>query len=108
MSRASLVEIYISSLPVVEVAVVSDGRRCRITEGEPAPGEKIKRQFYFKSLHAELVLATIDMEGLSDQQPGAVAALIEQAAETSGRRSRRRTNSGKRRGAAGRGDHRAG
>jgi len=84
VSRASLVEAYIAALPLTAVAIVSDGRRCRITEGEPAPGEKIKRQFYFKPSHAELVLMTIDKEGLSGKPAAAVAGAIEQAAATLG------------------------
>jgi hypothetical protein len=71
MSHASLIETYISALNLTSVAIVSDGRQCRITEGEPAPGEKIKRQFYFRATHADLVLMTIDKEGLSDQPPAA-------------------------------------
>jgi hypothetical protein len=84
VSRASLVETYIAGLNLTAVAIVSDGRRCRITEGEPPPGETIKRQFYFKSSHAELILATIDQEGVTDQAPAALAAQIEQAAATLG------------------------
>jgi hypothetical protein len=86
VSRASLVETYISALNLTAVAVVSDGRRCRITEGEPAPGEKIKHRFYFKSSHAELVLVTIDVEGLSGKPLAAVAGAIERAAANSARR----------------------
>src|ERR1700726_5355472 len=37
MSRESLVQAYISGLQLTAIAVVADGRRCRITEGEPAP-----------------------------------------------------------------------
>lgn len=81
LSRALLIEVYISGLQLTAVAIVSsaDGRRCRIeTGGEIAPGEKIKWQFYFKPSHTELM--TIDKEGLSGKPAGAVAALIEQAA----------------------------
>jgi hypothetical protein len=65
LSRASLVETYISALNLTVVTVVSSGRQCRITDGEPAPGEKIKHQYFFRSSHAELVLMTIGKEGRS-------------------------------------------
>jgi hypothetical protein len=82
MSHASLIDTYIAALNLTEVTIVAspDGRRCRIdTGGEIALArcEKIVRQFYFKKSHAELVLATIDKEGATDQAPAAVAALIE-------------------------------
>jgi hypothetical protein len=80
MSRADLIQTYIEALNLTAIAVVSDGRRGRITEGEPAEGEKIKRQFYFKSSHAELVLMMIDLEGLSGKPPAALVGAIEQAA----------------------------
>jgi hypothetical protein len=80
MSRASLIEAYISGLNLTAVAIISDGRRCRITDGEPAPGEKIKHQFYFRPTHADLVLMTTGKEGLSGKQPAALAASIERAA----------------------------
>jgi hypothetical protein len=80
LSRASLIDVYISGLNLATVAIVSSGRRCRITEGEPAPGETVKHRFYFKPSHAELLLATIDLEGVTDQAPAAVAALIERTA----------------------------
>ena len=80
MSRADLIQTYIEALNLTAITVVSDGRRCRITEGEPAPGEKIKRQFYFKSSHTELVLMMIDLEGLSGKPPAALVGAIEQAA----------------------------
>ena len=84
MSRASLVETYIAALPLTAVTIVSSGRRCRITEGEPAEGEKIKHRFYFKPSRAELVLMTIGQEGLSGKPPAALAALIERTAATFG------------------------
>jgi hypothetical protein len=80
VSRASLIEAYISGLNLTAVAVVSDGRRCRIRTGEPGPGEKIKRQFYFKPSHADLLLLTIGLDGWTDQALAALAALIERAA----------------------------
>jgi hypothetical protein len=80
LSRASLVDVYIAALNLTAVAIVSDGRRCRITDGEPAPDEKIKHRYFFKASHAELLLATIDQQGLSAKPPAAVAALIEQVA----------------------------
>jgi hypothetical protein len=48
MSRESLVQAYINALPFTAVAIVADGRRCRIRTGEPAEGEKIKHRFYFR------------------------------------------------------------
>jgi hypothetical protein len=53
-----------------------------------APGETIESRLYFKPSHAELVLSTIDLEGWTDHQPAAVAALIERAAaQASARRT---------------------
>jgi hypothetical protein len=49
-----------------------------------APGETIESRLYFKPSHAELVLSTIDLEGWTDHQPAAVAALIERAAASLG------------------------
>jgi len=49
VSRASLIDVYISGLNLTAVAVVSgaDGRRCRIETGdEIAPGETVKHRFY--------------------------------------------------------------
>jgi hypothetical protein len=80
MSHASLIDTYIDWLNLTAVTVVGDGRRCRITEGEPAEGEKIKHQYFFKPSHAELVLVMIDVEGLSGKPLAAVAGAIEQAA----------------------------
>jgi len=75
VSRASLVEAYISALPFAAVAIVSDGLRCRIEiGGTSAPA------FYFKPSHLELVLASIDQESLAGKPPAAVASAIEQAA----------------------------
>lgn len=84
MSRASLVETYIAALNLTAVAIVSDGWRCRIHTGELAPSETIKHRFYFKPSHAELVLATIDLDGLSGKPPAALATLIERAAANLG------------------------
>jgi hypothetical protein len=72
LSRAALIDVYISGLNLTEVAVVSDGRRCRIHTGEPAPGEKIAARFYFRPTHADLLLMTIGQEGLSGKQPAAL------------------------------------
>jgi hypothetical protein len=38
VSRADLVNVYISGLELTAVAIVGAGRRCRIITGEPAPG----------------------------------------------------------------------
>jgi hypothetical protein len=80
LSRALLIEAYISGLALTAVTVVSDGRRCRITDREPAPGEKIKHRYFFKTSHVELLLMTIDLQGWTDQQPTALAALVERTA----------------------------
>jgi hypothetical protein len=75
VSRASLIEAYISGLQLSQVTIVAspDGRRCRICTGEPAEGETVKHRYYFKPTHAELVLMTIGKEGLSGR-PAAVLA----------------------------------
>jgi hypothetical protein len=89
MSHSSLVETYISGLNLTSITVVAspDGRCCRIEMGGEialARCEKIARQFYFRATHAELVLATIDREGATDQAPAAVAAQIERTATALG------------------------
>jgi hypothetical protein len=87
LSRGLLVEAYTAALPLAAVAIVSsaDSKRCRImTGGEPGPGEAIERRLYFKPSHAELVLTTISLDGWTDQQPAAVAALVERTATTLG------------------------
>ncbi|HXB80462.1 MAG TPA: hypothetical protein VNX23_24160 [Bradyrhizobium sp.] len=83
MPRAQLVETYISSLPLVEVAIVGAGLQCMIragSHGEIAPGEIVQHRYFFKSSHAELVLLTIGPEGLSGKPAATLAASIEQAA----------------------------
>jgi hypothetical protein len=83
VSRESLVQAYISGLNLAEVAIVGAGRRCRIHtdgDGDLAPGEPIQRRYFFKPSHAELLLATIDKEGLSGKPPAVMAGAIEQAA----------------------------
>jgi hypothetical protein len=81
VSRASLIEAYVSALPFAAVAVVQTAGGCRVAVGgEIAPGETIAARFYFKPSHAELVLMTIGKEGLADKPPAAVAALIERTA----------------------------
>jgi hypothetical protein len=84
MSRASLIEAYISGLNLTEVAVVGAGRRCRISNRplgvDLTPGEPIAHRYYFKPLHAELVLSTIDQDSMSGQPAGVLADAIEKAA----------------------------
>jgi hypothetical protein len=87
MSRAALIDVYISGLNLATVAVVSDGRRCRVAvfgsaedTGEPEPGETVRHRFYFKPSRADLVLMTIGKEGVTGKPPAALAALIERAA----------------------------
>jgi hypothetical protein len=80
VSRAALVDVYISGLNLAEIAIVGAGKRCRIITGEPAPREPVAYRYFFKPSHADLVLMTIDKEGLRGKPPAAVASLIEQAA----------------------------
>ncbi len=83
MSRAALIDVYISGLNLTEVAIVGAGKRCRIHidgDGEIAPGEPVACRYYFKASHAELVLMTIGKEGVTDQAPAALAEAIERTA----------------------------
>jgi hypothetical protein len=86
VSRAALIDVYISGLNLVEVAIVGAGRQCRIhTDGKIAPGEPVAHRYHFKASHAELVLATIGHEGCTDQLAAApLAALVERTAATLG------------------------
>jgi hypothetical protein len=87
LSRASLIDAYISGLALAEVAIVGAGRQCRIHTGEPAPGEIIQHRYFFKSSsHVDLLLATIGQDGMSGQPAAALAALIEQTAAMLGAR----------------------
>jgi len=81
LSRASLVEVYIAALPVVEIAIVGAGRQCRITpSGDFVPGEPVARRYYFKASHAELVLVTIGQDSMSGRPAATLADAIERAA----------------------------
>jgi hypothetical protein len=80
LSRAALIDVYISGLELAEVVVVANGRQCRIITGEPAAGEKIKARYYFKPSHAELTLLTLGAEGLAGKHPAALADAIERTA----------------------------
>ena len=85
MSRAQLVETYISALNLTEVAVVGAGKQARIVTGEPPDGEVIQLRLYFKPSHAELVLAAIGRDGgLSNKPAALLVASIKQAAATLG------------------------
>jgi hypothetical protein len=87
LSRASLIEAYITALPFTAVAVVQTaGGGCRVAVGgEPAPGEKIKHQFFFKPLHIELLLSAAGLDDAPiNQAPDAIAALLEKAARRMG------------------------
>ena len=87
MSRA-LVDAYLAALPLTAVAIVAsaDRRRSRIlVDGEPGPGETVERVLYLKPSHAELVLATFDLDGWADERPAALAARIAAAATQPGR-----------------------
>jgi hypothetical protein len=74
LSRASLIDAYVSALPFVQLAIVAvPSGRCRIeTGGTSAPA------FYFKASHLDLLLGAAGLpEGRTvDQSPAAVAALI--------------------------------
>jgi hypothetical protein len=84
MCHADLVDAYLAALPLTLVAVIGAGRCARIETGEPAAGELIQHQYYFKPSHAELVLATIGRDGMTDKPAPALAASIKQAAATLG------------------------
>jgi hypothetical protein len=86
LSRASLIDAYVSALPFAPVAVVVIPGGCRVAVGgEPAAGETIKHQFYFRPLHIELVLGAAALsDGLIKLPADAVAARIELAAATLG------------------------
>ena len=78
MSRETLVETYIMSLPFVPVAIVAvpgGGSRIEIG-GTSAP------TLYFKQSHLELVLGAAGLGRPIDQRPDAVAALIERTARS--------------------------
>jgi hypothetical protein len=86
MARADLIQTYIDSLQLTEVAIFGAGRQCRIHtdgDGDLAPGEPIACRYFFRPSHAELVLATIGQDDMSGR-PAALAASIEQAAATLG------------------------
>jgi hypothetical protein len=84
MCRADLVDAYLSALPLTSVAVIGAGKQVRITTDEPAAGELIQHQWYFKPSHAELVLLTIGKEGMSGKPAPALVASIKQTATTLG------------------------
>jgi hypothetical protein len=69
---------------LIAVTVAGAGKRCRIITGEPSPDEPIQHRYFFKPSHAELVLATIDQEGLSGKPGAALAATIERTAAALG------------------------
>jgi len=80
VSRASLIETYISALPFAPVAIVAAGGGCRIEVGGTS-----KPAFYFKLTHIELVLGAAGLScGPVDQPPDAVAARLEKAARAMG------------------------
>ena len=77
VSRASLIDVYISSLPFTAVAIVAiPGGGCRIeVGGTSAP------TFYFKQSHLDLLLGAAGLgDGPIDAAPDAVAARLEKAA----------------------------
>jgi hypothetical protein len=80
MSRADLIETYISVLNLTSVAIVGAGRQCRIHTGEIPPGEPIAARYLFKPSHAELLLATIGKDGLAGQPAAALVDAIERTA----------------------------
>jgi hypothetical protein len=83
VSRAALIDAYVSALPFTPVAVVAiPGGGCRVeTAAQCAPGETIAKQYYFKPSHIELVLGAAGLaDGPIRQPPAVVAALIERTA----------------------------
>jgi hypothetical protein len=70
MSHADLIQTYIAALNLTAVTVIGDGRQCRIHTGEIPPGERVKAQFFFRPTHAELVLMTVNKEGLAGKAAG--------------------------------------
>jgi hypothetical protein len=84
MCRADLVDAYLSAMKLTSIAVIGAGKQARIETGEPPPGELIQAQFYFRPSHAELVLATIGRDGMTDKPAPALVASIKQAAATLG------------------------
>ena len=86
MSRADLIQTYISALNLTSVAIVGAGRQCRIQTGEIPPGEPVAHRFYFKPSHVELLLATIGQDGMSGRPAGALVDAIERTAARLGAR----------------------
>jgi hypothetical protein len=84
MSRADLIQTYLSALNLTSVAIVGAGRLARITTDEPEPGETIQHRFYFKPSAADLVLLTIGRDGMSGKPAAVLAAQIKQTAATLG------------------------
>jgi hypothetical protein len=83
MARADLIQTYIDSLQLTEVAIVGAGRTCRIHtngDGEIAPGEPVAARFYFKPSHAELVLMTIGKEDVTGKPASSLVDAIERTA----------------------------
>jgi hypothetical protein len=85
VSRADLVDAYISGLNLTEIAIVGAGKQCRLhTGGDLVPGEPVAHRYLFKSSHVDLLLATIGQDGLSGQPAAALAELVVQAAASIG------------------------
>jgi hypothetical protein len=88
VSRADLIQTYISALPFAPVAIVAipGDSRCRVETAAAAPGapgEKTIARYYFKPSHIELLLgaAAIPAGVEISIPPDAVAALIERTAK---------------------------
>jgi hypothetical protein len=110
MARADLIQTYIDSLQLTEVAIVGAGRTCRIHtngDGEIAPGEPVAARFYFKPSHAELVLMTIGKEDVTGKPASSLVDAIERTAAMLGAKWQTPDTLRKGRGGAGRGDRRA-
>ena len=84
MSRASLVQVYLDSLPFCRLAIVQTAGGCRVAVGgETAPGETVAATYYLKPLHVELLLTAAGLtDGPTDQAPDIVAARLEKTART--------------------------
>jgi hypothetical protein len=82
MSRASLIDAYVSALPFAPVAIVQTAGGCRVAVGgEIAPGETTIAKYYFKPIHIELLLGAAGLtDGAINKPPKVVAVLLEKTA----------------------------
>jgi hypothetical protein len=83
MSRASLVQAYITALPGTIVSIVSspDGQRSRFETGAVDAGAIVHARLHFKDSHAELVLSVCGVHDWADMPPWAMLQLISTTAQ---------------------------